>query len=192
MLERLNEIILDLKARLDRQPTFGWAVVTSVSPLMIRYDAQAEAIAGTPSRLVSGLAVGDRVWCQRVHRRDIVLGRGGGAANTVLWSGAIYMHGTQTATLSHLVSDQETGIVLVWQAYSGGELKSYDVVHTFVPKWHATDRAGVGLQCTIWSGNSASGPFQKYVYVHNDRITGNAMNAEAPRNGHVLTAVLGV
>lgn len=78
MLERLGEIILDLKARLDRQPTFGWAVVTSVTPLMIRYDAQSEPIAGTPDRLVSGLAVGDRVWCQRIHRRDIILGRATG------------------------------------------------------------------------------------------------------------------
>ncbi len=77
-LDRLKEIIFDLKARLDLQPTFGWAVVTSVTPLMIRYDGQAEPIAGTPDRLATGLAVGDRVWCQRIYRRDIILGRAGG------------------------------------------------------------------------------------------------------------------
>lgn len=97
MLDRLNEIILDLKARLDRQPTFGWAVVTSVSPLMIRYDAQDEPIAGTPARLVSVLAIGDRVWCQRQHRRDIILGRGTGlqkSGNLVIPSGALTQIGS--------------------------------------------------------------------------------------------------
>jgi hypothetical protein len=77
-LDRLKEIVYDLKARLDLQPTFGWAVVTSVTPLLIRYDGQTEAIAGTPDRIVTDLAIGDRVWCQRIHRRDIILGRAGG------------------------------------------------------------------------------------------------------------------
>lgn len=86
MLDRLLVLLREFGDRLDRQPTFGWAVVVSVAPLTIRYDAQADAIAGTPDRLVGRLSVGDRVWCQRIHRRDIVLGvaKGGvGAADGV-------------------------------------------------------------------------------------------------------------
>lgn len=73
MLERFNRLIDELVERVRAQPTYGWATVTSVSPLQIRYDGQADPVVGAPSGDTAGLRVGDRVWCQRIHRRDIVL-----------------------------------------------------------------------------------------------------------------------
>lgn len=183
-----------LVRRMDLLPLFRWAEVVGVGPLQIKYDGDELAIAGTPDTLVSGLAAGDRVFCVRLFRRDIVLGRAKGQANKILWDGVpIYMHGTQVATLSERVSDQATGIVLVWQSYVGGSVKDYDIVYVFVPKWQVTGGLnGKGVQSTLWPRNSATAPYQKYVYVVDDRILGNAINGVAPRTGHVLTAVLGV
>lgn len=110
----------------------------------------------------------------------------------VLWTGTMFLNELQTIMLTERVSAQLTGIVLVWQAYASGAAQRYDIQHTFVPKWHATALDGAGLQCTIWPGTNGTAPFQKYVYVSDDRIKGNSMNAVVPRNGHVLTTVLGV
>lgn len=189
MLERLNEIILDLKARLDRQPTFGWAVVTSVTPLRIRYDAQTETIAGTPDTNVVGLSVGDRVWCMRVHRRDVILGRGGGTGNKVLWEGAQFMQEGQRAVLTEKVSDQANGIILSWSAYSPGTPQPYGWVYTTIPKRHALAAPGQGIECVIARDTHL---FKKYVYVNDTGVSGHALNAGgSPQNLVVLREVVG-
>lgn len=192
MVSRLNEIILDLKARMDRQASFGWAVVTSVTPLLIRYDAESESIAGTPARLVSGLALGDRVWCMRVYRRDVVLGRAQGAQNNVLWTGAWFMNANQQATLSQKVSEQATGIVLVWQKYTNSTAQVTDFNYTFIPKWSVLAHPGRGVACPVFPSLDNVNSYQKYIYVHDGHILGNNSNGVAPRNTHVLTTVIGV
>lgn len=80
-LTRLARLLEKLARDVSLVPTFRYAVVTSVSPLRVRYDLDGEALAGTPETLVSGLAVGDRVWVQRQFRRDIVLGRSKGSGH---------------------------------------------------------------------------------------------------------------
>lgn len=94
-LSRLARLLEKLAKDLSLMPTFRYAVVTSVSPLRIKYDLDGEALAGTPETLVNGLAVGDRVWVQRQFRRDIVLGRGGGPVEPVR-SGLLNSVGTGT------------------------------------------------------------------------------------------------
>lgn len=100
-LERLGGLLERMSSRLSMQPTFGWAVVTSIAPLRIRYELESADIAGTPDRLVSGLVVGDRVWVQRLHRRDVILGvaRGHAPARSGVVSqhtGALTKIGTST------------------------------------------------------------------------------------------------
>lgn len=58
--------------------SFWWATVTGVAPLRICRDGDADMLPITPDTLVSGLVVGDRVWCQRSGRAVVILGRNNG------------------------------------------------------------------------------------------------------------------
>ena len=122
--------------------------------------------------------------------------------NKILWGpDYYYMVGSNTINLSQKVSEQKTGIVLMWQAYVDGKPQSYDLNYTFVPKHHTLVFPGSGVTC--WLSNS-SGKIvaTKYVYVHNDKIVGNNVNDDGAtkrasgitttNNYWVLTYVLGV
>lgn len=67
-----------LSDRLSRKPDARWAVVTDVAPLRIRYDTDTNPLDGTPSTLITGLTVGDRVMVLVVNNQVTVIGRGGG------------------------------------------------------------------------------------------------------------------
>ena len=122
--------------------------------------------------------------------------------NKILWSdsGGSYMTGSQSALLNEKISEQETGIVLHWQAYVSGEVKDYDHVYRFIPKQHVTNNEGAGvftnMATTNW-GTVAS----KYVYVRDTKLTGNNENNKSGTgssgvkydNKHwVLTEIIGV
>lgn len=64
--------------------SFEWAVVTQVSPLLIRLEKDTDALPITPSTLAPpGLRVGDRVWTQTVNGSVLILGRGQGGIDTL-------------------------------------------------------------------------------------------------------------
>lgn len=73
---------------------FAWATVYSASPLTIRRDGETEPVGVTPQSVVplAMLSVGDRVWCQFVSRRALILGRAGGAWPTIV-TGTVSMPG---------------------------------------------------------------------------------------------------
>lgn len=77
-LSNILDLISALFDRLSRKPDARWAVVTSVAPLRIRYDTDINPLDGTPSTLVNGLTVGDRVMVLVVNNQVAVIGRGGG------------------------------------------------------------------------------------------------------------------
>ena len=93
----------------------------------------------------------------------------------LLWSGAAYMAGNQTVTLSDAVTNQTHGIILVWSGYGNGGAYDYDWVYTFIPKWHIGIAPGTGVHCPL-----SSGEFKriggKYVYVNDRTIIGNDTN----------------
>lgn len=118
------------------------------------------------------------------------------AALPVLWSGASWPTDTQTCNLSETVSSQSHGIILVWSLYnpSTGSVVGADWVYTVVAKDHANAN---GVDVPLMSG-SYNG--WKYVYVHNDKITGYASNSSSSttvgnvqrtNNRWVLRRVLG-
>lgn len=121
----------------------------------------------------------------------------------VLWQDTpVYVVDTQTLPLSDLVSNQKNGIVLVWQAYSSGQVQDYYFNYTFIPKFHTAIHNGAGLVCWLSNSNGSS-VATKYVYVSDNQITGNAGNGTGRtqqsnsniytnNNGWVLTAILGV
>lgn len=55
-------------------------------------------------------------------------------SNKVLWEGAYFMNENQTITLSSKVSEQTSGIVLVFCAYADGAAQNYHFQDFFIPK----------------------------------------------------------
>lgn len=121
------------------------------------------------------------------------------AQNRILWSGAWFMLGSHTASLSANVSDQLSGIVLCWSAYVDGSAKNYDWVYTFIPKHHTANHGSTGVGTVLATANfGAVG--MKYVYVYNDHLVGHDKNDDTGsangityRNNYwVLRYVVGV
>lgn len=124
------------------------------------------------------------------------------ANNQILWNGGEwYMYGSQTAYLSQKLSEQQHGIVLVWQAYDNGSAKNWHFNYNFIPKWHALNKAGTGV--SLWLTNDVGSQVaSKYIYVYDNKLVGHDSNSngETSRgsginvtNNHwVLTCVLGV
>lgn len=120
--------------------------------------------------------------------------------NKLLWnSDGWQMSSGVTATLNEKVSEQETGIVLHWQAYVSGEAKNYDHAYKFIPKQHVINNVGAGVytnMATTGFGYIGS----KYTYIHDEKVVGFADNANTgTKNGvtynnkyWVLTEIIGV
>lgn len=115
----------------------------------------------------------------------------------VLWEGANYMNGAQTALLDEKVSDQLNGIALVWSHYNiSTHQASNSGVHVqFISKWCVGEMNG--------AGHAFIDPYRhidKYFYVYNDKIVGNNINGTSGTEGGlsydnrncVLRAVIGV
>lgn len=149
--------------------------------------------AGTPGQILAktGMNNYDVGWVDAIQN------------NQILWGpDYFYMSGNQTINLSQKVSEQKNGIVLMWQAYSDGKPQSYDFNYTFIPKHHTLVFPAGGVTC--WLANSSGNTVAtKYVYVYDDKIQGNDINAlgSTTRTGSgiitnsqnwVLTYVLGV
>ena len=67
---------------------FAWATVHTDNPLTVRRDGETEPIGVTPQTLIptSLLSTGNRVWCQFVDRRALILGRSKGVW-PIFWGG---------------------------------------------------------------------------------------------------------
>lgn len=117
--------------------------------------------------------------------------------NKVLWSGALYMDASQTATLSEAVSAQPNGIVLVWSEYVNNEVWDSNFSFFFVPKWFVSSYGGKGINCG-YIGYDAN--MAKYAYIHDTKIVGFSGNNERTSTGgatydnsrFVLRRVIGV
>ena len=93
--------------------------------------------------------------------------------NKVLWSGAWYMNGSQTATLSEAVSAQPNGIVLVFSRYQDGVAQDWGFEHYFVPKYVVATHAAQG---SYFSSNQNGRPWSKYIYISDTTLKGNDDN----------------
>lgn len=104
---------------------FAWATVYSSNPVTVRRDGETEPIGVTPQTVVplAMLSVKDRVWCQFVNRRALILGKAGGAwpsvargrveisvtANTVSSVAITFPAGQFSATPEIVVSAKTSG-----------------------------------------------------------------------------------
>ena len=91
-----------------------------------------------------------------------------------LLSTAAYMNGDQDLTFSEPVSEQLTGIVLVWSFWST-KVEDYGWRTFFVPKAMIQLHNGVGYDCPL-SRPKSSYFGHKYVYIYDTHIKGHADN----------------
>lgn len=88
----------------------------------------------------------------------------------------VYMNASQTIALSEPLSAQAKGIVLHWQAYIPGTgVQNYWHNYAFVPRTHAEREPGEGVSMLFDCGSYL---VIKYVYVGDDRITGQVANSD--------------
>lgn len=119
-----------------------------------------------------------------------------GIIQNLLWSGALYMSSGHTVTLNEPVSKQPSGIVLVFSLYDG-EAKNQEFFEFFVPKYTINAHSACGRNFNL-CGAFRNGV--KYLYLYDDKITGNDKNATTLTIGgitydnskYVLRYVIGV
>lgn len=174
-------------------PDYAYRVKIYVEDNFTNYTSQEKPI-----------PVGEATWTEykdRVDFKKITIKGKDISENQILWQGAWYMIASQTATLSQKVSEQQHGIVLVWQAYDNGSAQPWHYNFCFVPKWQTLTNPGRGV--SMWLTNDVGSQVaSKYVYISDDRITGHNNNGsgETSRgsginvtNNHwALTYVIGV
>ena len=97
----------------------------------------------------------------------------------LLWSGGYYMTATHTITLSEKVSQQPSGIVLVFSRYSGGTAQNYHWNEFFVSKEWVRRHPGTGHSFMMTNDGLFSLMASKYLYIHDDKIGGNDVNGES-------------
>ena len=117
------------------------------------------------------------------------------------------MHELQKITLSEKISEQPSGIILVWSVYNSSQTQNYHYCFNFIPKYvlkfpKETDSAnGVDIDLFLCAGGTGGGyAGVKCLSITDDVIYGNAGNddvkniqgIECRNNTWVLRAVIGV
>lgn len=95
---------------------------------------------------------------------------------TVLWSGGWYMTSGHTVELSETVSEQATGINLVFSEYYDSEAKNQTFVSFFVSKKLVSAHPGCG-SCFMMSTSNMNYVATKYLYISDDKIVGHDNNS---------------
>lgn len=93
----------------------------------------------------------------------------------VLWSGGYYMTSGHTINLAENISDQRSGISLVFSEYVDGESKNQTFVSFFVSKRMVANHAGCG-HCFQMCTSNLNYYATKYLYISDDKIVGHDNN----------------
>ena len=117
----------------------------------------------------------------------------------ILWSGSWYMTADHKAALSETVSEQMSGIVLVFSRIVDGVVQDTNFHQFFISKAFITEKNGYG-HTFILSANKFLTIATKYLYISNTHITGHADNSATgttngityANNSFVLRYVIGV
>lgn len=117
----------------------------------------------------------------------------------ILWTGALYMTASHKITLSEPISQQPSGITLVFSRYDNGAALEHNYNSFFVPKFLVEEKPGVGSAFRMNTVNFSM-VATKYLYINNETITGNDNNDDTGTgNGvtynnaaYVLRYVIGI
>lgn len=117
----------------------------------------------------------------------------------ILWSGSWYVSNEQTVALSRGVSEQRTGIVLVFSEWSDSGANNAYFASFFVPKQAVAAHPGCGWTFDLSPVDKAG--MSKYLYIFDKSIKGVASNTgsatspaglKAKNHLYVLRYVIGV
>ena len=106
-------------------------------------------------------------------------GRVYGTQNQLLWSGAELMGSDAEITLAEKISEQMSGVVLVFSFYSDGVAQNVAFKSEFIPKMQVALNNGRGMTFLLSSGTPFKSFASKYLYIFDTKITGNANNTES-------------
>ena len=121
----------------------------------------------------------------------------------LLWSGGSYLageeNGEEALILSERVSEQNSGLCLVFSPCVDGAVQDYDFITRFVPKWRIAKHLGHSEMIFLCSLNFTRVGC-KAVHIHDDRVTGYSGNVLNGANngitfdntGFVLRYIIGV
>ena len=140
---------------------------------------------------------GTSTWIYGAWRPTSLQGYGYGSK--ILWSGSWYMNADHSITLTEKISDQLNGISLVFSRYANGVVEDSNFNSFFVSKHLVAAMPGMGT-AFFMSAVNFSYVCSKYLYISDDRITGNDLNStKGTNNGitynnaaYVLRYVIGV
>lgn len=93
----------------------------------------------------------------------------------VLWSGGYYMTSDHTISLAENISNQHSGISLVFSEYVDGESKNQSFVSFFVSKRMVANHAGCA-HCFQMCTSNLNYYATKYLYISDDKIVGHDNN----------------
>lgn len=96
---------------------------------------------------------------------------------SVLWSGALMMTADQTITLNKNISEQRSGIVLIFSGYTQEDstVRDYQYQSFFIPKKQVELHEGRGMTFALFGAGLAP-MATKYLYIYDDQIVGYAGN----------------
>lgn len=93
----------------------------------------------------------------------------------ILWSGALQMTDIDDITLSEKISEQATGIELIFSEYSDETIRNYSFQHERISKYMVSAHNGVGHVVKLC--NSTLNVFaNKYLYIYDEHIKGYQNN----------------
>lgn len=143
---------------------------------VINWDSYSESISDTE-------IYGNNV--KIVAKEDVFIKNRAYGKNQVLWSGVSHMNGSQSASLTQKISDQPNGIVLVFSLYRNGAAEDVSMNSFFVSKKEVEllPNAPHTFFMMINSGFSKIGA--KYLYIDDNKITGNATNSLSGANNGI-------
>ena len=104
-------------------------------------------------------------------------------AGKILWTGSYYMLATQTATFSEPLSQQQSGIVLVFSRYANSTAQDYQYSCHFIPKQLVTAATAAGQTAAGVALTMATSKFDyiagKYIRVTETGVAGDETNTAA-------------
>lgn len=98
--------------------------------------------------------------------------------NKVLWTGRWYMTDAQTISLSEKISDQHSGIVLIFSSYNAetATANDYHFNSFFIPKEQIKNHDGGGHAFLMVDNAVFDTIGSKYLHIYDKKIVGNANN----------------
>ena len=135
---------------------------------LLDFNASGKGVAfGKVSELAEGVEFGMPVYFDRA---PIING-----GSKVLWNGSWYMTAGHTANLSEKITDQMSGVILVFSKYENSAVADNNFQFFFVPKTFINSFKGYG--CTfVMAANRFVTVATKYLYISDTYITGHADN----------------